>query len=121
MTESTPNEASMPAEPALPQAPEPQAAEPPATGKCRRRLLLVVAVAVAAILIAVVVAVLVSKPDQAKVGDCVKDTAVVGCDQPHDTRITQIVNNVNDCAPPATHAIKQADGRYLCLAEEVPS
>jgi hypothetical protein len=43
---------------------------------------------------------------------------VVSCDEAHDARIVQIVGDVNDCLPPATHPIKETDGRYLCVVEE---
>ncbi|GIH09913.1 hypothetical protein Rhe02_79800 [Rhizocola hellebori] len=84
-------------------------------------VLVLAGVVVAALLVAAMIAMLISENNKSEVGDCVNDTTVVGCDQPHDNRITQIVSNVNDCVPPATHAMKDPDGRYLCLVEEVPS
>jgi hypothetical protein len=84
----------------------------------RRMVLVLVGVAVAAVLTAAAVVFAVMQPAETKVGDCVRETDVVSCEEPHDARIVQIVGNANDCVPPATHPIKEADGRYLCVVEE---
>ena len=82
-------------------------------------LLVAGAVAVAALLALVAVAVLaLNREEQTEVGECVNESMVVACTQPHEARIVQVVDDVNGCSPPATHAIKEDTGRYLCLVEE---
>jgi hypothetical protein len=114
MTESTPNEPSIPDDPATP-ADDNTAA--PAPGR-RRLMLVLVGVVAAALLVAAAVIFVIRQPTRAEVGQCIKETDVVSCAEPHDARIVQIVSNANDCAPPATNVFKEADGRYLCVVDE---
>ncbi len=86
----------------------------------KRRWLILVGAAVVLVLLAfTAVALFVfDREEKGEVGECVRDTVVVACTEPHEARIVQVVEEVNGCAPPATHAMKDADRRYLCLVEE---
>jgi hypothetical protein len=75
-------------------------------------------VVAALLLVAAAVVFFTRQPGEADVGQCIRETDVVSCEEPHDARIVQIVSNANDCAPPATNVFKEAEGRYLCVVDD---
>ena len=121
MTEPTPTEPSMPAdaEPAVATQEDSTPAQSAGKGPgLRPKVLVWAGIAVVAVVLAVAAVFLVNWLNESEVGDCVKDTEVVSCADPHDARIVGIVDDVNGCLAPESYPMKEADSRYLCLVEE---